>query len=381
MSRDALIRAADEAAARGDLTLARAQLEQAVAAGSDDGEPYLKLAAVCRALGEPQAALGAVERALAIDPLSFMALMLKGSLLDQLGDPMAGEVFGWALAQLPQEPLPPELFSIVAHARQRHEASVSARELAMERAMDSIGLPADSFLAFRLARFRSNAVRRTRHWHSEPSDYQYPGLAEFEFFDEALFPWLSQLESATAAIRDEFRATIVAERGVPYIQYPEGSPLRQWTELNHNRDWTALHLMQNGKRIEENARHCPKTMALLETLPQPQVPNCSPNAMFSLLAPNTMIPPHVGVNNTRLVCHLPLIVPEGCWFRVGGETRVWEEGKALIFDDTIEHEAVNPSASLRVVLIFDVWHCDLSAYEQQALSAMLATDVVRAPGL
>jgi len=79
----------------------------------------------------------------------------------------------------------------------------------------------------------------------------------------------------------------------------------------------------------------------------------------------------VGVNNARLVCHLPLIVPEGCWFRVGAETRHWKRGEAFVFDDTIEHEALNPSAELRVVFIFDIWHPDLSATEREAVAALL----------
>jgi aspartyl/asparaginyl beta-hydroxylase (cupin superfamily) len=101
--------------------------------------------------------------------------------------------------------------------------------------------------------------------------------------------------------------------------------------------------------------------------------------MFSLLAPNTRIPPHVGVTNTRLVCHLPLIVPEGCWFRVGAETRFWKRGEALVFDDTIEHEAMNPSDELRVVFIFDVWHPDLSEVERAAVSALLSSESANAP--
>ncbi|MFL6763879.1 MAG: aspartyl/asparaginyl beta-hydroxylase domain-containing protein, partial [Sphingomicrobium sp.] len=115
---------------------------------------------------------------------------------------------------------------------------------------------------------------------------------------------------------------------------------------------------------------------------QPQVPGASPNAMFSLLAPKTRIPPHVGVSNARLVCHLPLVVPEGCWFRVGDETRLWERGKAFVFDDTIEHEAMNPSDELRVVFIFDVWHPDLSEDERGAVAALIGADADSAqPGL
>ena len=115
-------------------------------------------------------------------------------------------------------------------------------------------------------------------------------------------------------------------------------------------------------------------MALLEGFGQPSILGAGPNAMFSLLAPNTAIPPHVGVNNTRLVCHLPLIVPEGCWFRVGAETRAWHEGEAFVFDDTIEHEALNPTDQLRIVFIFDVWHPDLSDLEREAVAALIESE-------
>jgi aspartyl/asparaginyl beta-hydroxylase (cupin superfamily) len=82
----------------------------------------------------------------------------------------------------------------------------------------------------------------------------------------------------------------------------------------------------------------------------------------------------VGVNNARLVCHLPLIVPDGCWFRVGAETRFWRSGEAFLFDDTIEHEAMNPSDELRVVLIFDVWRPELEPIERQAIAAAIEAE-------
>jgi aspartyl/asparaginyl beta-hydroxylase (cupin superfamily) len=168
---------------------------------------------------------------------------------------------------------------------------------------------------------------------------------------------------------------------VPYIQYPDDVPLRQWESLNRSRDWTAIHLLQNGRPVERNARHCPRTMKLLERLPQPDVPGASPNAMFSLLAPRTRIPPHTGVANTRLVCHLPLIVPEGCGFRVGAETRQWRPGSAFVFDDTIEHEAWNDSGELRVVFIFDVWAWALSEAERRAVAAIIPRGGSGAEGL
>ena len=112
-------------------------------------------------------------------------------------------------------------------------------------------------------------------------------------------------------------------------------------------------------------------MDLLDGLDQPEVAGRSPNAMFSLLAPGAHIPPHNGVANTRLVCHLPLIVPPGCWFRVGAERREWRIGAAWVFDDTIEHEARNESDSLRVILIVDTWHPDLSPGERRAVAAAM----------
>ncbi len=310
----------------------------------------------------------------------FLPLLLKASLLEKAGRTAeAGETYGYALAQAPAT-LPPHLEVMAAHAREAHAAHVAETAGRLARAVDEMALSETE--EGRLARFRSNILRTTRPYHSEPTHFHYPGLREREYHDRALFPWMGQLEAATAAIREDFHRVMAAERAelVPYIQYPDDVPLRQWAALNRNRAWTAIHLVQNGVTIEANARHCPAVMALLGALEQPAIPRRGPNAMFSLLAPGAHIPPHVGVANTRLVCHLPLIVPAGCWFRVGAETRLWEEGKAWVFDDTIEHEALNPTGELRVILIIDTWHPDLSAAERDAVAAvMAATDPDDAP--
>ena len=80
---------------------------------------------------------------------------------------------------------------------------------------------------------------------------------------------------------------------------------------------------------------------LLRHAPVPRVAGWGPSVIFSMLKAGAHIGAHTGMYNTRLICHLPLIVPPGCRFRVGNEVREWEEGKLLIFDDTIEHEAWN----------------------------------------
>jgi len=362
---------ADRAASAGEFAAARSLLEQAAEADGSSLGLWLKLSAMCKASGDLKGALAAVDRALAIAPLDFSALLSRALILERLGDPNVGEEFGNALAQMPpDDDVPEPMRPVVAHARSRRDEHRRGLEQRLVRSLPD-GL--DVAARVRAERFIANRARRTRHFHQEPSDFHYPGLPEIEFHDRDQFEGLEALEAATGDIRSEFDALISAEVAemVPYIQYPDRVPMRQWKELNHNPRWTAIHLIQNGKQVDANARHCPKTLAAVSRMDQPVVPGASPNVMFSLLAPHTRIPPHTGVANTRLVCHLPLIVPRGCGFRVGGMTVEWRVGEGFVFDDTIEHEAWNDSDELRVVLIIDLWPPALHSNDREAVAAVI----------
>jgi aspartyl/asparaginyl beta-hydroxylase (cupin superfamily) len=371
-----LVAEADRAAAGRDFARAQALLREASAADPGNGAILLRLAGISRAVGQVDAALDAVHRALALAPLDFTALMMRASLLDAAGDPRMGEAWGHAIAQKPDGDLPPQLAAVLAEGELRHRAWVDQRAARLEAAMAEAESAADADERRRIARFRSNALRRTRVYHSEPTHFFFPELSEREYHPRGRFPWLAGLEAQTEVIAAEFEALLASDRGelVPYIQYPDHLPLRQWQLLNRNPDWTAIHLLKNGRRVDANADRCPRTMAAIEAIDQPVIAGASPNAMFSLLAPGVAIPPHVGISNARLVCHLPLIIPTGCWFRVGGETREWRRGEGFVFDDTIEHEAANPSSQLRVVLIVDLWHPDLTAIERAAVTALIGTE-------
>jgi len=109
----------------------------------------------------------------------------------------------------------------------------------------------------------------------------------------------------------------------------------------------------------------------LEGVPLERIEGRSPFILFSKLAPGARIAPHTGFHNTRLVCHLPLIVPPGCSFRVGAEVRDWETGKAWAFNDTIEHEAHNASDQTRVVLIFNIWRPELTDQERRDVATLM----------
>lgn len=376
-----IIGEADKAAASGELQKAHALLRQA-SQDSDDPALLMRLAGVERALGRPGDALASVHRALALQPRDFTSLLMRASLLEQLDSPEAGEAWGHALVQQPEGDPPAHLRAVLDKAKDRFATWSAERDEALARVTAPAEARASEEERGRLQRFRSNTSRRTKVFHSTPTEYHFPNLPEREFHPRRLFPWIEQIEAQTDVIAAELEAVMRAERAelVPYIQYSEHRPLDQWRDLNQNRDWTAIHLLQNGSRVESNAVHCPRTMDILKSCDQPDVKSASPNAMFSLLAPKTAIPAHVGVSNTRLVCHLPLVVPAGCWFRVGEETRFWERGKAFVFDDTIEHEALNPSDELRIVFIFDVWNPELSAVEREGVAALIGTTNAGAAG-
>src|SRR4051812_46324547 len=121
--------AADRAAAAGDFVRARIILEEAVEADATSRDLWIKLSAMRKASGDLRGALAAIERALAISPLEFSCLLYRAVLLEALGDPMAGEEYGNALAQAPPdadiaEPMRPA----VARARKRWELHQAALE-------------------------------------------------------------------------------------------------------------------------------------------------------------------------------------------------------------------------------------------------------------
>jgi hypothetical protein len=101
MDNSSTITQADRAAASGDFALAQKLLAEAATAPDADACLFLKLAAASKAAGHPRAALAAVERALAQDPLDFVALVLRATLLDALGAAEAAEAWSHALAQRP----------------------------------------------------------------------------------------------------------------------------------------------------------------------------------------------------------------------------------------------------------------------------------------
>ncbi len=359
----------------GDVGQAISLLERAVAA--EPGQPALwyNLALAYRARPALPQTMDALHRALSLEPYFLQALLLRADVLEVAGQPRAAaQTYADALKCVDETATPPApLQRQLDHAR-----AVVAREAELLH----------TFLSDALAPARANAgdhdnqrfqacldvlTQKTKVYYPAPTFLNYPGLPVIEFFDTTQFSWIAELEAATAAIQAEC-ATLMRE-GIaafaPYVSHASDGPLNQWAALNNNKDWSAFYLWRDGVRQDENCARCPQTSAILDKIPRADVPGRAPAAFFSLLRPHTHIPPHTGVTNTRVIVHLPLIIPDNCWFRVGSQTRTWTPGTALVFDDTLEHEAMNDSDDMRAVLIFDIWNPALSTQECALVASLV----------
>jgi aspartate beta-hydroxylase len=381
----ALLASGFDAHQRGDLAGARELYGRAAKLTKDDPTPWINVARICRQQKDDAGEEQALFEALKIDASDLLALLLRGQLYERQGRTQeAARAYSAAcMVAPPPDRLRPDLRPMMAHAaacRDRHDKQL-AEHLDRALATGYAQLQGADLDRFRLS--VDIMLGRRKRFDSKPAQFYLPHVPALEFHDDRRqFPWLAEIEAGTEQIRTEFLAALEADDGfTPYITYKQDQPLNQWVELNNSPRWSAYHLLKDGLRVEPGASRCPQTMALLAKAPQPDQPGRTPVAMFSLLKPRTRIPAHTGVSNARLLVHLPLIVPEGCGFRVGNQTREWVPGQAWVFDDTIEHEAWNNSDKLRVILIFDIWHPSLSEAERTMMTAMsTALNELSGPG-
>jgi aspartate beta-hydroxylase len=203
----------------------------------------------------------------------------------------------------------------------------------------------------------------------KPKFLYFPELPTSAYFDRDLFAWYAELERNTAVIRDELLGVLGDDKALePFIKFDSPEDIPKYLDGADGKPaWDAFFFYRHGMRYDENCARCPRTSAIIDALPLVHIRDHAPEICFSVLTPGTHILPHHGVTNTRLVTHLPLIVPQNCAIRVGGEEHAWQEGRCVTFDDTFEHEAWNRSDSTRVVLIMDCWNPYLSEVEREAV--------------
>jgi hypothetical protein len=340
--------------------------EQAVRA---DAPPplWLLLAEARRAGGDTAGCEAALDRALQLDGRFVQALLAKGELIAERGDDRAAVSFlSLALSQAPANP-PPALAERLARAREIISSAQKRFGDHLEQRLRDGGLGERRPERFSeaIAILQGEAPVQLQ----QPTSFFYPGLPQIAFYDTGAFPWIADLEAAAPAMRREVEALLSGDGFAPYVQGDATRANRGHALLGDPR-WSALYLWKDGAVVPDNAARCPTTMKALEAAPIPMIPGRAPNILFSQLRPHTHIPPHWGMLNTRLICHIPLIVPDGCRLRVGNHVRQVEAGKALLFDDSIEHEAFNDSDETRIILLLEVWNPALDPDERAALSVM-----------
>lgn len=163
------------------------------------------------------------------------------------------------------------------------------------------------------------------------------------FYDADQFPWADALRCNWRAIREEFEDYVHRQGGVLRPNFvPDPVPIRGWLGVNF---FTCL------RRYDDNCRRFPKTVAVLESIPD------LASAFINQLEPHSSLPPHHGDSNTLYRVHLGLIVPGGvetCGIEVGGQRAGWREGEVLVFNDARKHSVWNDSDRARVILVCDV---------------------------
>src|SRR5581483_9872510 len=212
--------------------------------------------------------------------------------------------------------------------------------------------------------------RMTRDPLQRPQHF-VPGLRAAPWWDPDELPIVDELERRFPDILEEFHDFVFAGSLMLHPQ-SAGGPRKQLT----TGDWNIVDLWSNGSLNPRNAIRAPVTAALLAA-DDDVVTGESTLAYFSVVAPHSHVEPHCGPTNARIRIHLGIRTPEGGRIRVGRETRSWQEGRCLVFDDSFEHEVWNDADVPRSVLLVDVAHPDLPRRRRRATAARNGADSIR----
>ena len=347
-----------------------------------DAQVLWSLGAARLADGRIEEAHRALVRAVELAPKAFIARLHYAHTLERLGrEHEALRQYFHAIRRaqgqgrwLSDETTAPALQPLVKHAiRYTYEGRKRLFETTLAPLRERYGIDALRRVADCLAFYLGDLPANYPDPRQRPKFLYFPGLPTTTYFARELFPWYEELEAKFADIREELAGVMTTHDGIePFLKFNNPEDSKGYLGGAGKPAWDAYFFYRHGERYDEHHRHCPRTSKAIEAVPTLcRIREHAPEVCFSVLTPGTHILKHRGVTNTRLVTHLPLIVPDGCAISVGGEERVWREGELFSFDDTFEHEAWNRGASTRVVMLLDVWNPHLTAVECEAITALV----------
>jgi hypothetical protein len=317
----------------------------------------------------------AVDRLLGRQPDDIAALVQKGNFRTRAGDDRAATAFYQAAltAAAAAAPLPISLKPAIEQAQAGMARAAAAYEAHLEGRLAQAGFGPQN----RPPRFQQSLDALLGKCElylklQRPTAYYFPGLPQRSYYERSEFPWAEKVEAAAERILTELQRfqQSSGDRFSPYMVSDPTRPRGDFHGLLDNPEWSTLYIWEKGGPVADVADSFRGTLQALEGVDLPHITVRAPSILFSRLSAGARIPPHHGMLNARLICHLPLIVPPGCGFRVGGETRQWRPGELLIFDDSVEHEAWNEGKEDRIILIFDIWRPELSQTERAAVTSM-----------
>lgn len=114
-------------------------------------------------------------------------------------------------------------------------------------------------------------------------------------------------------------------------------------------------IIKNGKMM------CPTVESIIS---EPEMNGVVANVFISRLIPGSIINPHHGWTNDFMRVHLGIICDPECKITVGDETRTWEPGKLLAFNDggPHYHSVKHEGKTERIVLSVDIKLSHLEPY-------------------
>lgn len=353
--------------------LAEQAFEKAISLGWPGVDVWVMLSLARARLGNIEGRRAALAEALTLKPTDLRARLYSAQLAAASGDTQkALGLYRGALPERANAPQTPEFQQLFTEADAFVAANASAEDpIAAAFAKTNLGNHPDDEL---FQQSLDIATGTAQPYHSHPTRYLYPGLPNRQFFPREQFDWVPSVEANTQIITQELTTLLSSGQGIfaPYVESTGREGAGVTLLMQNDPAWSAFYLMKQGQRQDQNIALCPQTWATIEALGAEAMPGPAPSVLLSLLRPGARIPAHHGMLNTRLICHLPLIIPDDCGFRVGNDTRAWKPGEMFLFDDTIEHEAWNNSNAARYILIFECWRPELAQRQRDLLTHLFS---------
>ncbi len=357
--------------------------QRAVALAPENAESRKELGLARVALGDHEGAERELAEAVRLRNDFPMAWLNLGQLREARGDATAALTAYYRAITKAQakgrwrsrETTPPAWHAVVLHAMDVIEHG--RRDLfygQLEEAEAQHGAPLPRIRRTIAGYLKDEAIAPPDR-RQAPRFLYVPDLPSRTYYDKASIGFSDRLEAAFADLRGEALGLLAQpEVLTPFLEFKPGDdPSRYLGGADAAPHWDAFFFYRNGVRYDTNHARSPLSSALLESLPLVRIREHAPEICFSVLTAGSHILAHTGVTNSRLVVHLPLLVPPDCAIRVGGEDHAWREGEVVVFDDSFEHEAWNRSDRTRVILLMDTWHPELAPAERVALGRFIET--------